>query len=282
MLPSYVALVADPDVVPPSELAVVAAALNVQVTRDLGPLWGITASVTPFSSLADVPVGMWQIIIKSDAGPAGVGYHLDKDHNQPYAIVDYQENFGWSHTASHECCEMLIDPGGNRMVPGTSPDGKRRVLYFLEVCDPCQDSACAYPINGVTVSDFITPAFYQPLRTKSLLVDFVGKMTRPHQVLPNGYLCYTDPLTHENLHAGRDGTKPLRTNILGPFRRGASNREESHRLARKFKFVPSGIYKEAYHASGKNEKHFNNLRVETIKASAALAKRLDASISHLR
>jgi hypothetical protein len=275
MLPSYVALVADPNDVPTNDLAVVAAALNVQVTRDLGPLWGITASVTPFASPADVPVGMWPIIIKRNVLPAGEGYHQDKDHNQPYAIVEYQEDCRWSHPASHECCEMLVDPSGNRMVAGTSPDGKRRVLYCLEVCDPCQDSAYAYFINGIRVSDFITPAFYQPIGTRGLLADFAGKISRPHGVLPNGCLCYFDPLTHHTYGAGREGTKPLRTKDLGAFNEAESNREQSHRRGYEQR-------KRAYHVSGEIEKRIDRLRAGATAASAAQAKSLKASISHLR
>ena len=45
MLSSNVALVASSDEVPLSELTTVAAALQVQATRDCGPLWGVSATI---------------------------------------------------------------------------------------------------------------------------------------------------------------------------------------------------------------------------------------------
>jgi len=47
MLTIHVALVADADAVSARDLPRVAAALDRQVTRDFGPLWGILASRSP-------------------------------------------------------------------------------------------------------------------------------------------------------------------------------------------------------------------------------------------
>ena len=47
MLTIHVALVADTDAVSARDLPRVAAALDRQVTRDFGPLWGILASRSP-------------------------------------------------------------------------------------------------------------------------------------------------------------------------------------------------------------------------------------------
>jgi hypothetical protein len=71
----------------------------------------------------------------------------------------------WSVAVSHELLEMLADPLGNYYSdPLPPPDGLpgapslRRVVYLLEVCDPCPTSV--YVINGVKVADFVRPDYF--------------------------------------------------------------------------------------------------------------------------
>lgn len=178
-----------------TELAAVAAALQVQVMRDFRPLWHIEATIGIFPTIRDVPVGHWPIVIKDKINAADeLGFHLDK-HNQPSALVAYTPD--WSITMSHEVLEMLVDFSGNRTVAGPSihPDHpNHRVRYLLELCDPCEDSTYRYTINGVAVSDFITPAYHDPQDTHGARYSFAGHIKRPRQVLPNGYLVWHDPI----------------------------------------------------------------------------------------
>src|SRR5437763_707702 len=111
----HVALVPDDNIggaISPSVLNKVAAALQKQATRDFSPIWEVNATVNAFSSLDDVPLGYWPILVGRE-GQNGGGVHLDQD-NQPYALVDFTPD--WTVTASHECMEMLADPFGNRLV----------------------------------------------------------------------------------------------------------------------------------------------------------------------
>jgi hypothetical protein len=115
----HVALVPDDNIggaLPLSQLSKAAAALQKQVVRDFGPIWEVQATVDAFSSLEDVPLGYWPILIGKE-GQGGGGVHLDQD-NQPYALVDFTPE--WTITTSHECLEMLADPFGNRLVAGDS------------------------------------------------------------------------------------------------------------------------------------------------------------------
>src|SRR2546430_717889 len=48
-----------------------------------------------------------------------------------------------------------------------------------------------YSINGTRVSDFVLPAFYD--RATAGPLDLLGRMTRPLQILPGGYLSWYDP-----------------------------------------------------------------------------------------
>ena len=176
----------------------VAAALQKQVARDFAPIWSITATVDAFGSLDDVPLGYWPILV-GEEGQGGGGVHLD-ENNQPYALVDFTPD--WTITASHECLEMLADPFGNRLVAGDGPDPARpgRVEFLVEVCDPCEAPALGYTVNGIRVSDFYTPQYFDPsLPTESpgaARYDFRGHLKAPREVLRGGYLSWREPDGH--------------------------------------------------------------------------------------
>lgn len=233
MIASSLALVASPDEVPFSELTTVAAALQVQATRDCGPIWNIVANVTPFATLNDVPVGHWPIIVKRVIDRPGTdGYHTDSN-NQPMALVEYVEN--WTVVASHEMIEMLIDPFGNRLIPGPSADqdhAQNRVQYLMEACDPVQDAKYSYTINGVIVSDFITPSFHDPAETAGARYDFLGAVSAPRSILDNGYLSWLDSALGSWFQKTNFVGAPNAVRALGPTTTadaGLSARELVHR-----------------------------------------------------
>jgi len=215
MLIRQIALVSETKKVSLSALSKVAAALQKQTTRDLGPIWEIKATVDTFGSLDDVPVGYWPIIItEEDLGDAA-GIHEDKD-GQPFSLVKYDS--GWSLTASHECLEMLVDPFGNRLVSGPSPmKGQGRVRFLVEVCDPSEDTPYAYRSNGMLVSDFYTPEYFDPVSSPNIRYSFVGAIKSPRTVLKGGYLSWHDPKTdHWFQETFFSGNKP-RFRDLGVF-----------------------------------------------------------------
>jgi len=194
MLSKHIALVSKTTKIKGSELQQVAAALQKQATRDLGPIWGIEATVNAFTKLKDVPGGYWPIIIKEKIDdPSAAGYHSDK-YRQPFALVKFED--GWPLTCSHEMCEMLVDPFGNRMVTsGSIKEGQGRVNYLVEVCDPSEDDGFSYSVNGIMLSDFYTPHYFDPVTSPSIRYSFTGAITKPKQVLKGGYLSWLDPAT---------------------------------------------------------------------------------------
>ena len=135
----HVALVSESDQISPNDLMKVASALQKQATRDLAPLWDIDATVNAFGHIADVPIDYWPIIIRDNIGYNAAGIHLD-DNGQPFALVTADPGRDvWSVTCSHEMCEMLVDPFGNRLVAGQSliPE-QGRGNSLVEVCDPSE------------------------------------------------------------------------------------------------------------------------------------------------
>jgi hypothetical protein len=206
MLIRQVALVSETGRVSASALTRVSAALQRQVQRDLAPIWQISASVSAFASLDDVPVGYWPVIVtEEDLGDAA-GIHEDKE-GQPFALVHFDR--GWALTASHECLEMLVDPFGNRLIPGPSPmKGQGRVEFLVEVCDPSEDTPFAYHVNGIAVSDFYTPHFFDPVAAPAVRYSFTGAIKAPRQVLKNGYLSWHDPVSDHWFQLVFFGAKP--------------------------------------------------------------------------
>jgi hypothetical protein len=195
MLARHVALVSQTEQLGLDQLAVATAAIQKQITRDFGPIWDIDADVAAFGKLSDVPLGYWPIIIRDDIHEQGAaGIHLNRRNGQPFALVQFSDN--WTLTTSHECLEMLADPSGNRTQAGNSvKPGQGRVEFLVEVCDPSEAADFAYSVNGVLVSDFYTPNFFDPVRADGVRYSFTGEINQPRKVLDGGYLSWFDPET---------------------------------------------------------------------------------------
>src|SRR5262249_7160701 len=163
-------------------------------------IWNISATVTALADPESIEPGVLPIFIVDDVGQEGAaGLHLT-DHKQPYALVDAGPT--WSLTASHECLEMLVDPSGNRLVSSSAitvaGNDVRDVTtekfeYLVEIADPSEDPANAYMIDGVLVSDFYTPHFFDPVASPGVRYSFTGRIKRPRQVLRNGYISWLNP-----------------------------------------------------------------------------------------
>lgn len=174
-----------------SDVAKVSAAIQKQIIRDFTPLWTIDATIDAFPKPEDVPVGYWPIYIV-DTFQSG-GQHKTR-HNQPFGLVALGSS--WSLAASHEALEMLVDPAGDRLIAGASPmPDQGRVEFLLEVCDPCQSEDHAYTVNGILVSDFCAPEYFDPVGASGARYSYTGAITAPHQVLKGGYLSWLDPET---------------------------------------------------------------------------------------
>lgn len=203
---NQVALVAQTNKIEFSDLTAAAAAIQKQVSRDVGPVWNINASVDAFETLEDVPLGYWHVLIDDTIPYDAQGIHLNDDNGQPFALVAYSED--WSLTTSHESIEMLVDPSGNRTVAANSPDPSQgRVLVLVETCDPSEAAKYGYTSNGVLVSDFYTPHFFDPVAAEGVRYSYTGAITKPLQVLDGGYVSWWDPATKHMFQLFVSGTK---------------------------------------------------------------------------
>jgi len=228
-----VGLVDKTKAIDPELMQAVAAALTIQVTRDLPQFWNVQATVTYEPNASKIPPGVWPVFLVKTLPPGEGGFHLDQ-HNQPYAkVIASPGSDEWTIDASHETLEMLVDPNGNRLQPSTSiqiengkiVDGTGQFAYLVEACDPCEADNFAYPIQGVAVSDFLTPHFYDPVVTPGTRYSFTGAIKAPRQILPGGYISWVNQQSNEMQQLlWVDPTKAPKIVNLGPAS-GASLRE---------------------------------------------------------
>jgi hypothetical protein len=225
MLATKIGLVDTTGTVDSQTMAAVAAAINIQVTRDLPQYWPVNATVSYLTDPKKIPQGVWPVQIVNNLPPDEGGFHMTR-HHQPYAkVIATPGSEEWAVDASHETIEMLIDPNGNRLQTSTSieivhgkiQDGTGRFEYLVEACDPCEADPYTYTIDGISVSDFITPHFYDPQVTADARYSFNGSIKHPRQILPGGYISWVDPSTNEMQQIlWVDPSKPPVLNNLGP------------------------------------------------------------------
>ena len=243
MLNRHIALVSQTPAIKFADLKPVAAAMHRQAVEDFGPVWGVKADVVAYETLEQVAHGYWPVIVKDELARAeAAGYHED-DIGEPYALIRLTDD--WSVTASHEMLEILADPWGRHMFAALSPrDHKTMVKFLVEVCDPCSDAS--YKVDGIEVSDFYTPQFFDHVAKHGVRYSHTGAITEPRQVLKGGYLTWHDPAVKKWFHRAwfdgdnhKDDEVPvpgivkgnIRATIdrhFGPIRDSARNARKAH------------------------------------------------------
>ncbi|WP_230330094.1 hypothetical protein [Nocardia aurantiaca] len=176
-----------------AQVSAVVPALQTQVHRDWAPVWGSDADLSFVASGRQPPAGAWWLVVSDDSDQAGaLGYHDLTDEGLPmgkvFARSDINAGLQWSVTVSHELLEMLGDPDINLAAyVFTSASAGR--IYAYEVADPCEADQYAYQIDGVLVSDFVFPSWFENFRKAgSTQFDYGNHITAPFQLLPGGYI----------------------------------------------------------------------------------------------
>jgi hypothetical protein len=187
-----VALKNQSTVVTDAELVKTAAALQIQLDRDWLPLWNSTAKLITLNKTAAIPAGAWPIYILDTSDVQGaLGYH-DDSHGTPYGRVFAKTardaGYSWTVTLSHELVELMGNPWVNRTVLRTGA-GNTGTLYMMETGDPVEADALGYQINGIQVSDFVTPQWFDVNATaRGTRYDYTSHCTAPFQILGGGYM----------------------------------------------------------------------------------------------
>jgi hypothetical protein len=188
------------------DLGRLVSALDKQMQRDFVPIWGYPAKL--YVTKKPKP-DEWQMVFLDDADAANaLGYHDITEDGQPVSKVFVKTTVTAgqkvSVTASHELLEMMIDPGAQLWAQNA--DGR---FYAYEMCDAVEEEE--YEIDGVAVSDFVHPSFFEPWHVAgSIQFDHLGKVSRPFQTLTNGYQIVSDGSTAHEVFGSRAKARHFR------------------------------------------------------------------------
>jgi len=192
---------------PDSEVQDTVRVINRQVIEDFMPIWGsgyickLHASVfdpgTPEEIQNDPAQAEGVIYLVNEASVQGaLGYHDLNNAEVPVGFV-FTNLPDWTVTLSHEVLELIVDPTVNILVPGPDPrvpnDPNAWLLHTYEVCDAVERSI--YSIDGIEVSNFVTPTYFSDGDAPGTRNDFLGVGVNSFGVTPGSHLGTVDPTT---------------------------------------------------------------------------------------
>ena len=169
-------------------------AIAVQVQDHFAPAWQLPASPVTFLE-ADAPrpaAGAVLTIVDNPDHPCVLGWHTEGAQDVMYGYVfaaPILDNGGEvltgaiytvAATLSHEVLETIADPHVNLWATG--PNG---TLISQEFCDPVENGS--YEINGVSVSNFVTPNWFDAQAAPGASMDYLGRVSQPFQMDQGGY-----------------------------------------------------------------------------------------------
>ncbi|MBO0813638.1 MAG: hypothetical protein J2P30_00565 [Actinobacteria bacterium] len=181
-----------------AEAAQMTAAVAHQAAHEVWTAWGNRqASVVflPGKTPPPAPAHVITLVDTIQDQPQGVlGYHTEDPGGIQWGIVAAKPELDaggkvltgdWSVSSvlSHEVLELLIDPACNLW----AADGHGRA-YSYEACDPVE--APTYEVAGVSVSNFVLPAWFDPEQPSGAKYDHLGLLRKPFSLLPGGYCVY--------------------------------------------------------------------------------------------
>jgi hypothetical protein len=218
-----------------ADAAAMTQAVATQVRFDAAPLWDrAPAAVVFYTDPSAVPATAHGIAIVDTIQdqPQGVlGFHTEDQGGKLWGVVAAKpelDNGGqvtsgdWSVSSvlSHEVLEMFVDPNCNLWA-----NNGRGAAYGFEVCDPVE--APSYTVNGVSVSNFVTPCWFDPLAAPTAKFDKLGLLSTPFSILKGGYVVY-EAAGKERQEFGDDFPQWRKEMKSGPLARTQRRLAQAH------------------------------------------------------
>lgn len=181
----HIELVNRSTVISDAVLAAMVPAFNGQLGRDLCPIWNLRPTFVTLVPTGGTPSPTtWRLtVLDTSDQPGALGYHLTAagfPAGEAFAKTDAAAGLSLSCTISHEIAEMCCDPYISTAIQAGAQ------FWAQEVCDAVEADADGYVIDGVLVSNFVTPQYYQP--DSSGPYDFRRLLTQPLTLRPGGYM----------------------------------------------------------------------------------------------
>jgi hypothetical protein len=181
--------------VPDGEVLAAVRAVNRQIAEDFSPYWDLSGTLrvadrSVAAVEADGIIRIWDTGHNFHLNPAGIptGHVFTDVSKVAQEAVPW---LSWHSGLSHEALEMIADPFLNTLARGPHPASHRQVFHYLEICDPVQSET--YLIDGIAVSNFVLPHYYNPLGQKHGRNDFLGTGLEAFRWNENGEIGFWDP-----------------------------------------------------------------------------------------
>jgi hypothetical protein len=211
-------------------------ALRQQWNTDLRSVWGVDEAAFTFIPKAQAPAaGTWWVVYLDDSDQAdALAYHDLTNEGLPISKIFVKsilaDKSSVSVGASHELCEMAVDPWLNSAYQ--DPQG---TFWAGEVCDPVEDDEYGYQIGKILVSDFVTPNWFAHQHAQAA-IDFKAHAHAPFAVLAGGYAQKFDPQKGWQQITGSKAMSSKRLAHAGP-----GTRRERRARQWKQKLEPSAV-----------------------------------------
>jgi hypothetical protein len=176
-----------------SEIQAMLPAFGQQWNADLKAIWGVDDANFTFHKKGVKPMkgSWWLVFLDTSDQPEALAYHDLTDEGLPISKVFVKtiraDNSSLSVGATHELCEMAVDPWLNSGYQ--DPNG---TFWAGEVCDPVEDDEYAYKIGDILVTDFVTPDWFAHEHSHGP-VDFKSHTKKSFEILSGGYAQFFDP-----------------------------------------------------------------------------------------
>lgn len=216
-----------------AEMRFAVRAVASQARTDLAPLWDVAEPrIVLAESFPNDPreafapqgiggrvAGPVVFVVDSDDS-VDLGAHRATSRGAPWGIVDIGESgralpdSDWTVTLSHEVLEIIVNPYMNRFTVGPSSEDEPFTLYPVEACDPVDGF---YFVDGVEVSNFVTPAWFGGVGEGAFPVDFLGQCKSAWDITHGGFAVYFDASMRPRMVTEK-GASDVRENVAGAKR----------------------------------------------------------------
>jgi hypothetical protein len=138
-------------------------ALQVQLDRDFSPEWGVRAHLSVLRPVGPA-AGMFGLALRpgtlADAGRRFEATTTGLPQAEVF-VGDLGPGQQWTHAASRELLQLLVDPVVSRAVFRFEAGGSLgRLLYAHDVCAPCAAYEHGYDVDGWRVANFVRGAWF--------------------------------------------------------------------------------------------------------------------------
>jgi hypothetical protein len=188
-----IAVINESTAITDADVQIMLPAFDQQWNSDLKPVWGVDDATFTFVPKGQQPAaGAWWMVFLDNSDQAGaLAYHDLTNEGLPiskaFVKTILEDNQSVSVGATHEMCEMAVDPWLN-----SAYQDSKGVFWAGEICDPTEDDQYGYKIGGVLVTDFVTPNWFGHQHSQSE-IDFKGHANAAFKVLTGGYAQKFDP-----------------------------------------------------------------------------------------